>query len=136
MPVKDGEKIDTEYENDIRVIETEPDGGRPKYRFEAPTYKPKDSDNSPVWENPHKARMYAAVYVAVGTFREEKTGRRGIPIEVERDGREAVIAYLTTQDGMGIEWVTSMYDMDRQRVYEYRSRIKSRAEEYLIQGPE
>lgn len=130
------EEIDTQYEGDIRVIKQIREGDRPLYRFEAPLYKPKDSDNTPTWENPEKARLYAAVFAAVGTFREEKTGRRGIPPEVERDGREAVIAYLSTQPGMSTDWITKFYDLDRQRIYEYRSRIKNRAEEIIEISPE
>jgi len=92
-------------------------------------YEPKDSDTGPTFTNKGKAEMYADVFVAVGGFREEKTGRRGIPVEVFRDGTEATIAYLTTQRGMSMDWITSTFDIDRQRVYEYRSRIRKRAGE-------
>jgi len=125
----ENESVDTAYPHEIRVVRVDREDREPLYRFEAPTFKPKDSDTTPEWENPHNARMYAAVYVAVGSFREEKSGRRGVPPEVVRDGREAVVAYMTTQDGISTEWLMNFFDYDRERIYEYRSRIKARAEE-------
>ncbi|WP_324666271.1 hypothetical protein [Haloarcula sediminis] len=124
------ETIDTAYPNEIQVVEIQRDERPPLYEFRAPLYSPKDTDTTPRWENPHHARMYAAVYVAVGTFREEKTGRRGVPPEVQRDGQEATIAYLTTQDGISTDWLTNFYELPEQRIYEYRSRIRARAEEH------
>lgn len=122
------ESIEVAYPHDIRVIKIDREDERPLYRFDAPMFKPKDTDTTPEWENPEEAKLYAAVYVVVNGFREEKTGRRGIPPEVQRDGMEAVVAYLSTQDGMGTEWISNFYSLDRQRIYEYRSRIRSRAE--------
>lgn len=130
------ETIDTAYPDDIRVVEIEREGEPPLYELRAPLYSPKDTDTTPRWENPHSARMYAAVYVAVGTFREEKTGRRGVPPEVQRDGQEAVISYLSTQDGITTDWLTTFYDLPEQRIYEYRSRIRARAEEYRAENAE
>lgn len=127
------ETIDTEYEHGVRVIRVDRGDEPPRYRFDAPMFKVKRSDNTPEWENPHSARMYAAVYVAVGGFREEKTGRRGIPLEVERAGRQAVLAYLSTQPGMTPDYLAHQYDLPRQRIYEYRSRIRHQAEEELLE---
>lgn len=129
----ENEQILIEYEGDIRVVKVPREGDPPRYRFDAPLMKPRSSDNSLTWENPHEATMYAAVFAAVGTFREEKTGKRGIPIEVERDGREAVIAYVGTQPGMTTDWIEATYELERERIYEYRSRIKSRAGEILVE---
>lgn len=123
------ESIEHAYPYDIRIVRVDREDDRPIYRFEAPMYSPKDTDNTPEWENPHLAKLYADVYLAVGSFREEKTGRRGIPPEVERDGREAVVAYLTTQDGISTDWLSTFYDISDQTVYEYRSRIRARARE-------
>jgi len=128
--------VEKDYGHGIRVVRVDREDEQPLYRFEAPMMKPKDSDNSLEWENPELAKLYAAVYVAVGTFREEKTGRRGIPPEVERDGREAVVAYLSTQRGMTTEWIEHFYDYDRERIYEYRSRIRARAEEQIEESEE
>jgi len=121
------ESIEKAYPHDIRVIRVDREEQRPLYRFDAPFHQPKDTDTTTEWENPEKAKLYAAVYTAVGGFREEKTGRRGVPPEVQRDGMEATVAYLSTQDGMGTEWLSNFYGLDPQRIYEYRSRIRSRA---------
>jgi len=131
MQLDENESVEKDYGHDVRVIRVDRDGRQPVYRFEAPMYKPKSSDTTPEWENPHKAEMYAEVYVAVGSFREEKTGRRGIPPEVARDGREATVAYLSTQDGMGTEWISHFFDLEPERIYEYRSRISKRAREIV-----
>jgi len=125
----ENESVDTAYPSEIRVVRVDREDEPPLYRFEAPMHEPKDSDVQPVWENPAKARMYAAVYVACNGFREEKTGRRGVPIEVAKYGREAVVAYLSTVDGSSTRWLSRMFDLDEQRIYEYRSRIKNAAEE-------
>lgn len=125
----ENETIDTAYPHDVRVIRVDREERPPLYRFDAPMFVTKDTDNIPEWENPDRARLYAAVYMAVGSFREEKTGRRGIPPEVERDGREATVAYLATQDGMSTDWISNFYDLSEQRIYEYISRIRKRARE-------
>lgn len=135
--LENNEGIDTEYEGDIRVVEVSRDSREPLYRFGAPDHKTKSYDLGPEFENPHAARLYAAVYV-VTRFREEKTGRRGIPESVEQAGREAVIAYQRCRPGTSVDWLAHKYDLDRQRIYEYCSRIKSRArdEKELIVVPD
>ena len=62
-------------------------------------------------------------------FREEKTGRRGVPPAVAKAGREALVAYLTTQKGMSIQWAAQYFDIEESTVHEYRSRIRARAEQ-------
>lgn len=131
--LNDNETVYQQYENNIRVVKIHREGKRPLYRFDAPEHKPKSYDTGPAWENPNEAEWYAAVYVAHGPFREEKTGRRGIPIGVHRAGSEAVITYLGTQPGMSTDWIKTSFDLKRERIYEYRSRVVSRAEEYLVE---
>jgi len=131
-----GESIDTEYEGKVRVIRVDRGEERPLFKFQARNFKPKRYDNQPEWENPKEARLYAAVYVAVGSFREEKSGRRGIPPAVERDGREAVVSYLYCMDGMSPTWIERWYDLSKERQMEYRSRIRGRAADSLIQSPD
>lgn len=117
------ESIEEAYPNDIRVIRVERENEPPLYRFEAPLF-----EETMEWEDKNRATLYAAVYVVADGFREEKTGKRGIPIEVHKAGQEAVISYLTTQPGMSIKWASRMFDLERQRIYEYRSRIWARAD--------
>lgn len=131
--LEENESIYQQYENSIRVVRIGREADRPLYRFDAPSLKPKESDNSMTWESPKEAEMYAAVYVAHGPFREEKTGKRGIPIGVHQAGSEAVITYLGCQPGMSVEWISQKFDLDRERIYEYRSRVRSRAAEELVE---
>jgi hypothetical protein len=127
--LQENESIDLEFEDDIRVVERErPDHEYNHFVFQAQDHKYKSYDLGPEWENPHAARLYCHVYTLT-RFREEKTGRRGIPENVEKHGREAVIAYQRTRPGTSIDWLTQYYDIDRQRVYEYCSRIRSEARE-------
>lgn len=123
------ESIEKAYPHEIRVVRVDREDERPLFRFEAPDYKPKEYDTGPDFESRDDALMYAAVYVAVGPFREEKTGRRGVPPAVARAGREALVAYLTTQRGMSIQWAAHKFDIEESTVHEYRSRIRARAEE-------
>jgi hypothetical protein len=127
------ESVYQQYENSIRVVEIHREGEPPLYRFDAPELKPKSYDNDLTWENPKEAELYAAVYVAHGPFREEKTGTRGIPIGVHRAGTEAVVTYVGCQPGMSTDWISHTFDLDRERIYEYRSRVRSRAEEHLLE---
>jgi len=68
------------------------------------------------------------VYV-VTRFREEKTGKRGIPPAVEQAGREELICYTLCRKGTSVDWIVNKYDLPKQRIYEYKSRVMSRAEE-------
>lgn len=125
----ENESIHRAYPSDIRIVRVNREDDYPIYRFEAPLFEVKDSDTRPEWENPDLAELYADVYLAVNTFREEKSGRRGIPPEVERAGRPAVIAYLSTQDGISTEWLSRFYGFSKSTIYEYRSQIRARARE-------
>ena len=126
--LSDNEEIDTEYDDPIRVVKVNREDQPPLYRFEARNHEYKASDLGPVWENPHDARLYAAVYV-VTRFREEKTGKRGIPPAVEQAGREELICYTLCRKGTSVDWIVNKYDLPKQRIYEYKSRVMSRAEE-------
>ena len=102
--LSENESIEKAYPDGVRVVRVDRGDDIPLYRFEAPLHTTKDYDTGPTFENPKNALLYAAVYVAVGPFREEKTGRRGVPPAVAKAGREALVAYLTTQKGMSIQW--------------------------------
>jgi hypothetical protein len=123
------ESIEKAYPHGIRVVRVDREDDVPLFRFEAPDHRVKDYDTGPEFESRDDALMYAAVYVAVGPFREEKTGRRGVPPTVARAGREALVAYLTTQRGMSIQWAAHKFDIEPETVYKYRSAIRAKAEE-------
>lgn len=127
--LRENESIEKEYPHGIRVVRVDREDDYPLFRFVAPGHKTKEYDTGPEFERRDDALLYAAVYVAVGPFREEKTGRRGVPPAVARAGREALVAYLTTQRGMSIEWAAHKFDLEESTVREYRSRIRARAEE-------
>jgi hypothetical protein len=131
--LQDNESVDMEFDVDIdnatiRVIERERPDHNNHFVFQATGHKYKSYDLGPEWENPHAARLYCHVYVLT-RFREEKTGRRGIPENVEDYGREAVVAYQRCRSGVDADWLAHYYDIDRQRVYEYCSRIRSEAKD-------
>lgn len=127
----ENERIDLEFEVDtdetIRVIERrEGDYEYPRYEFQAEEEARNSYDLGPEWDNPRSARLYACVYALV-RFREEKTGRRGLPGSVGRYGQEATVAYMRCRSGVDAEWLSAKYDLPKQRVYEYCSRIRSEA---------
>lgn len=126
----DDDRIDMKYEFDsgsiARVIERSRPDDLPLYIFQATNHQYKSYDMGPEFENPEAAQLYCDIY-ALTRFREEKTGRRGIPENVEQFGHEAVIAYQRNRSGVDAEWLARKYDIDRQRIYEYCSRIRSEA---------
>jgi hypothetical protein len=128
----DDERIDMKYEFDsgsiARVIERPRADDFNLYVFQATNHQFKSYDLGPEFENPESARMYCDVY-ALTRFREEKTGRRGIPENVEQYGHEAVIAYQRCRSGVDAQWLANKYDLTNQRIYEYCSRMRSQARE-------
>ena len=67
------------------------------------------------------------MYFNVNGFREEKTGDRGVPPEVATAGNDTLAAYLITQRGMSRKWATRFFDIGRELVCAYASRVRSRA---------
>ena len=127
--------VHAEYGNEVRITKEHRPGDAPLYRFEAPMMTPKASDHPMTWENPRDAECYAHVYLAVNSFREEKSGRRGIPPEVASEGKRVAIAYATTMRGCDETWAARMFDLDEQRVAEYRSRVKGMAKDRASSWP-
>jgi hypothetical protein len=132
VPDLDDERIDMKYEFDsgsiARVIERPRADDNNLYIYQATNHQFKSYDLGPEFENPEAARLYCDVY-ALTRFREEKTGRRGIPENVEQYGHEAVIAYQRCRSGVDAQWLANKYDLTNQRIYEYCSRIRSQARE-------
>jgi len=117
----DDESIHREYPNDVRIVEyVDDDLLERRYRFEAPMHDPK------VFERPKLAELYADVYFDIG-FRDEKTGKRGVPPAVARQGQDTLAAYLVTQRGFSIEWVSRSWDISEDTVRTYLSRVRRRA---------
>ena len=126
----ENETIHRAYPAGGKIVRVDHDDRPPLYRFEAPYFPLKSYDRPQVeWENHHLAELYADVW-CLTSLREEKTGPRGIPPEVERAGRDVVVAYLTTMPGVGIDYLTHHYDVTPETIYQYRSRVRDRAEEW------
>jgi hypothetical protein len=81
------------------------------------------------FESRDKARLYADVYDAMGGFREEKTGERGVPPSVARAREDVLMAYLTAQPSMSTEWVARHYDLPEDQIREYVRGVRERAEQ-------
>lgn len=93
------------------------------YCFEGPMYR---GDRR--WEHKDLAFLYADVYWDVGGFREEKTGKRGVPPAIAAAGRDTLAAYLLTQRGVSSDWLTGFFDVEPETISTYLSRVRARAE--------
>lgn len=113
-----------EYPYDIQIVHEHTPAGD-TYQFEAPNNEPVE------FETPDLAELYALVYFDVGRFREEQTGDRGVPPTVAAAGNDAVYAYLATQQGMSVEWLTRFFDVERETVHTYFSRVRQRGREAI-----
>ena len=115
------EHVYKSYTHDVRIIAVKDEYGPDKYRFEGPVHQGKTFDD------PDTAELYAAVYFDVNSFREEKTGERGIPPAVARSGQDSLAAYRVTQSGTSIEGVATSWGITPESVATYLSRVRSRA---------
>ena len=113
-----------EYEHGHKIVRTVDDAGHERYHFEAPL-----EGRMKTFENFDKARLYADVYDAMGGFREEKTGERGVPPSVARAREDILMAYLVAQPTMGTEWVARHYDLPEERIRGYVRGVRERAQE-------
>jgi len=112
-----------EYPHDCR-LEREPREDAPDlYHYYSPMGHVK------AFENPDKARLYADVQEVVGGFREAKTGERGVPPAIARAREDTLMAYLVSNETMGVEWVARFYDTEEDVVRDYVQRVQSRARE-------
>jgi hypothetical protein len=112
-----------EYPHDCRIVREEREGGPDLYHYEGPLGHVK------AFENPDKARLYADVQTVTGGFREEKTGERGVPPAVARAREDVLMAYLVSNETMGVEWVARFYDVEEDVVRDYVRMVRDRAEE-------
>jgi hypothetical protein len=128
----------TESDADAELVEDYPHGkivrepnstGADRYHFEVPLEGRMKS-----FENPGKARLYADVYAAMGGFREEKTGERGVPPSVARAREDVLMAYLVAQPTMGTTWVARHYDLPEEQIREYVRGVRERAEQQREEG--
>lgn len=79
------------------------------------------------FESEAKAELYADVYTVVGGFREQKTGERGVPPAVAAAREDLMMAYLTAQPTMSLQWTARFFDEDEAVVRRYVSAVQDRA---------
>mgnify|MGYP000601521022 CR=1 FL=1 len=110
-----------EYILGVRIVErTTGDGAR--CRFEAPDHEGVEFDD------PEMATLYADVYFDVNGFQEAGTGERGVPPTVIQAGRDTLVAYFLTQDGVDVHWAASFYGQKPEKIERYVSRVRKRSE--------
>mgnify|MGYP006914285371 CR=1 FL=1 len=112
-----------EYAHSCRIVREQDDLGENTYHYEGPLGRVKS------FHSVDKARLYADVHTVVGGFREEKTGERGVPPAVARSREDVLMAYLTAQPTMSLEWVARNFDLPEDRIREYVESLRDRAAE-------
>lgn len=125
------ERTYREYPGSVEIVESDTDLG-PRYRFDAPMHEGRE------FEIPEMAELYADVYFDVDSFREEKSGERGVPPAVAVAGKDTLAAYLITQSGMSVTWASRFMGVSEGTVRTYLSRVRQRAEERreeLVEAP-
>lgn len=118
----DGEIVE-DYDHSKIVCDVDASGVE-RYHFVTPL-----EGRMKTFENPDKARLYADVYDAMGGFREEKTGERGVPPSVARAREDVLMAYLVSNETMGTTWVARHYDLPEEQIREYVRGVRERAAE-------
>lgn len=114
-----------------KIVMYPKEGGVDEYHFVVPLEGRMKS-----FENPDRARLYADVYDAMGGFREEKTGERGVPPSVARAREDILMAYMVSNPTMGLTWVARHYDLPEDRIRQYVRGVRERAEKQRQQGDE
>jgi len=110
-----------EYILDIRVVERRQADGPVRYRFEAPQHAGIE------FTSPEMATLYADVYFDVNGFEEAGTGERGVPPAIIQAGRDTLVAYFLTQEGVDVNWIASFYGEKPEKIQRYVSRVRKRA---------
>jgi len=110
-----------EYILGVRIVERTTADGEVRYRFEAPNHQGVEFDD------PDTATLYADVYFDVNGFQEAGTGERGVPPTVIQAGRDTLVAYFLTQDGVDVHWAASFYGEKPEKIERYASRVRKRS---------
>jgi len=110
-----------EYILGVRITERTTASGEVRYRFEAPDHQGIE------FEDPEMATLYADVYFDVNGFQEAGTGERGVPPTVIQAGRDTLVAYFLTQDGVDVHWAASFYGEKPEKIERYVSRVRKRS---------
>jgi hypothetical protein len=110
-----------EYILGVRIVERTTSDGDTRYRFEAPDHQGVE------FEDAETATLYADVYFDVNGFQEAGTGERGVPPTVIQAGRDTLVAYFLTQNGVDAHWAASFYGEKPEKIERYASRVRKRS---------
>ncbi|GCF12348.1 hypothetical protein Harman_02830 [Haloarcula mannanilytica] len=110
-----------EYILGVRIVEWTTADGEVRYRFEAPDHQ------GVKFDDPEMATLYADVYFDANGFQEAGTGERGVPPTVIQAGRDTLVAYFLTQDGVDVHWAASFYGEKPEKIERYASRVRKRS---------
>ncbi len=126
--IDDPQGVYRAYADGVQIAEVPPETSGdpgPRYRFDAPQHVAK------TFTEPERAELYAAVYFAVDGFREEDTGRKGVPLAVARADDAVLAAYtLAAWDGTSRKWLTRTFDIDHEQVQVWLDDVRDRAAEH------
>lgn len=111
-----------EYSHDFRIVR-EVDAGVERYHYEGLRGRLQS------FHDLEKARLYADVYTVMNGFREEKSGERGVPIQVALAREDVLIAYLAAQPTRSVEWVSRQSEVSEEQIRQYIQMVRRRAEE-------
>lgn len=110
------------YVKGVQIVETTVDGEQ-CYRFEAPYH------DGLTFDRADRATLYADVYFDANGFQEAGTGEFGIPAEVVQAGKDTLAAYMIAHPSRTKDWVASFYGTKPERLDEYVSWVRTRADE-------
>jgi hypothetical protein len=117
---RDSTKTVTEYEH-VEIVRERRPGGPDRFHVADALERLK------TFESKAKAELYADIYTVVGGFREEKTGERGVPPAIAAAREDVLMAYLTAQPNMSLEWVARFYQEDEAVIRRYIKDVQKRA---------
>jgi len=117
---RDSTETVTEYDH-VEIVREHRAGEPDLYHVDDPLNRLK------TFESKAKAELYADVYTVVGGFREEKSGERGVPPAIAAAREDVLMAYLTAQPTMSLQWAARFYDEDEAVVRQYVTAVQNRA---------
>lgn len=124
------ERLELAFDHDVRLIRDDGAAEAHRYRYEAPRHPRRYWDAA---ERKH-ARTYVHLQAALEGFNDDEVGRKGIPLEVARAGQEAIVAFLFgfPARAEAPRSIARRFDVERQTIYQYLSRIRSEAPEPIV----
>lgn len=124
------ETIELAFEHEVRLIRDDSSDDYHRFRYEAPL------SQTLYWDvaEEKNARMFTHLQAYLGGFDMEKVGKKGIPLTVARAGQDAIIAFLYADPNKteSPRHIARRFDIEKQTVYQYLSRVRDKAPDPLI----